>query len=827
MTPPLAGLRVLELGTGIAAPYAGRLLAMLGATVVKIEPESSDPARFHPVDGTPLAGVSPLYLALNAGKRNVRPEALPLEQALAWADAVIDSRVRRQLRGTALDPEALAGAHPHLTLASVTAWGFDAVDPGSIDDELLLQAVAGVTTLTGDPDAAPLRLAGWQSQYLAGAYTAAALIAAAAAPTDARPQHIEVAWVACAATGVEGSFTNFLFRGIDPLPAGAHPVQAFPGGAFRCADGHVVTGTVRQHDWDLQTVLYEMPELQDDPRFVTREGRGEHRDALWDQIQPWYDAHARAEIFSRAIELNLAIGMVMTAGDALSDPHLAERGFLATHDGPDGAFVAPARPLIAANVGPGATRVHDRGEDDAWFRSLAVGATHASPLSPASLALGTPQLHLSPTSPTAGMHRPRARHASPLPLEGMRVVELTTAWAGPFIGRFLGALGADVAKVESASNYDMWRGPALAAPEDGDDQPYNRVPNFNGLNRNKRDVALNLATPAGRELFLRLVAGAEVVITNLTVRALTNLRLTYADLAPVRPDLVMVFMPALGATGPYAGAVGYGTIIEGMGGFAARFGYPHEEARVSITYFPDAVAGIHGTVAALAGIAHQRRTGEGLSLDVSQQEALWLQLAEGIVHRSRSGREPERMGNAEPGCAPSGLYPTSDGRWLALVVRTDEEFSWLTSATTPELEPFVGLNAPARVRRREALDATLARWTGRQTLADALRLLEAAGVRAKAVNAYRQATHAPELEQVDGFEELDSAAVGHRRYLRVPLGLDGIPVRTRRPAPRFGEHTDEVLAEWLGLCPAEIESLRMDGVIADAPAGAVASRIAR
>jgi len=180
--PPLAGLRVIELGVGIAVPYAGRLLAMLGATVVKVEPEGGDPARSCAVDDAPLTGISPLYLHLNAGKHNVAPEHAPLDAALGWADMVLDSRVRAQIAGTALDPDSLRGARPILTLASVTAWGFEADEPGEIGDELLVQAVAGVTTLTGDPDAAPLRLAGWQTQYLAGAYTAAAVITAFLVP---------------------------------------------------------------------------------------------------------------------------------------------------------------------------------------------------------------------------------------------------------------------------------------------------------------------------------------------------------------------------------------------------------------------------------------------------------------------------------------------------------------------------------------------------------------------------------------------------------------------------------------------------------------------
>ena len=152
----LHGLRVLETGTGVAAPYAGRLLAMLGATVVKVEPNGGDPSREVPNDDAPLRGTSPLFLHLNAGKRNVPWDEAVLNRALDWADVVLESRVRDQLRGTLLDPARLAVRRRTPLLAAVTAWGFAAGDPGRIEDELLVQAASGFMTITGDPERASL-----------------------------------------------------------------------------------------------------------------------------------------------------------------------------------------------------------------------------------------------------------------------------------------------------------------------------------------------------------------------------------------------------------------------------------------------------------------------------------------------------------------------------------------------------------------------------------------------------------------------------------------------------------------------------------------------
>lgn len=775
---PLATLRVLELGTGVAAPYAGRLLAMLGATVRKLEPAGGDPARRCPIDDRPFSRTSPLFLYLNAGKQTAAISDDALAEELAWADVVIDSRVRAQLAGTTLDPDRLARTHPDLLLASVTAWGFEAAEPGDVRDELLTEAVAGVTTLTGDAGAAPLRLPGWQSQYFAGAYTAAFILASRCAEPGKRPRLVDVAWVSCLPTGVEGSFERYLYTGLVPPPGGAHPPLPFPSGALRCADGAVVPGTVRQHDWEMQTVLYGMPELLTDERFATREARAANYRALWQVVQPWYDRHARHEIFSRARDLGLAMGMVLTAGDALDDEHLAQRGFLGEHDGPDGRFIAPVRPFIIEDA-PGA-------------------------VANARAASRQDERSYDEVSDRRDVRRQDGDEAA-LPLRGVRVVELTTAWAAPFIGRLLGALGAEVIKVESARYPDLWRGPIAA------DGSHNRMPNFNAVNRNKQSVALDLAAPDGRAALLRLVSVADVVVSNFTARVLPNLRLEYADLCAARPDVVFLNMPALGASGPYRDAAGYGTIIEGMGGFAARFGYRNEDARVSQTFYADPVAGIHGTIAVLAGLTRRRQTGCGCAIDLSQQEALWLQLGEGIALRSLSGREPERMSNAEPGSSPSGCYPSADGRWLALVVGADEEFARLVRATDGALAAFAAASAAERVRQREAIDAAVSAWCSRLPLAELLSRLEAARLRAKPVNSYREASRAPELRRLDAFEEVDHAEVGRRTYLRVPVRLDGQPLSTRLPAPCLGRDTERVLAAWLGLEQREPESRRAQG----------------
>lgn len=736
---PLTGLRVLELAFGVAGPYAGRLLAMLGATVVKVEPEGGDPVRRQWIDDEAPPDPSPLWVHLSAGKRLVAASAVDLDAAVGWAHVVLDGRVRTEVIGGPLDPDRLvrtSGGRP--VVARITAWGFDADDPGAVADELLVQAASGLMSATGDPGREPLRFPGWQSQYLAGGFAAAGALAV----LGGGGHEVEVTWVGAALTAVEAGLASFLHAASAAPPPDGQPLTqraiqdgAFPSGAFACADGHVIPGTVRPIDWALQSGLYGMRDLVADERFQWNT-RWQHREALRDLVQPWYDARGKREIFDAALGAGWAAGMVLTAGDLAGDPHLAERRFLSTVTGAADAVVA-GRPWRAPGI-PEAQPValEEAGASDGWFASAVAEAD--------------------------GRPRPPA----PPPMPEVRVLELTWAWAGPFVGRFLGTLGADVVRIEAGSHPDGWRTrlkwkrAGVEVPEGVDPEAYtwDAAALFNTVNRNKRAASIDLSTDGGRAAFRRLLAAADVFVVNMTASVLADRGIEADVLAAVEQGLVAVTLPAVGATGPYRAMPGYGTLTEGMGGFSARFGYEDEGARVSTTYYPDDVAGLHATAAVLSGLAHRSATGEGSFIDLSQQEVTWLQVGEGIAHHAMTGREPGRMGNREPGVARSGVDAEGEG-WVAFVGdRRERVLTWETGFASGALE-----------------------------------------------------------ERGD-VERVRHPVTGERAYLAVPVRVDGSPLATRRPAPRFDEHTDEVLAQWAGLGAAEIAELRRAQAVGTTPA---------
>ena len=787
--PPLAGMRVLEVATGIAGPFAGRLLAGAGATVVKVEPPHGDPARRQPVDDAPLepGELSPLYVHLNAGKLNC-----PVDDVdPAWPQVVIASETLAGLADTAWNPQRLAArtasGGPAPKLVTVTAWGAQAHDPGVIADELLVQSASGFLGFNGDEGAEPLRLPGWQAQYTAGG-----LAAWAAHLILRRPEvHMDVSWLGALLTGVELCYCDALHCERPRPLVGPHPPTAYPSGAIRCADGYVCPGSIRRDDWEMQCLHLGVPEWIDDPELSHRHRRVRHIDKIREVIEPWYGARTKRELFQFALETPWAVGMVMTPLDALADEHLAARGFLGNIDTPTGPALGPIRPFAAQGVPVPNQQVSDRGADT--FPTQAP-STESAPAEPESIRALRGDLATA-NRPTSTLR----------PARQLRVIEMTIAWAGPYVGNLLTPLGIDVIKIEAQNPFDGFR---TQRPYDhgmapglehlvADNRFYEAGGHFNSVNKGKRDCVVTLATLEGREAFMELVRNCDALVANFSAHVLPQLGLDFETLAEVNPRIVLVRMPAFGIDGPYADAVGYGSIIEAMGGLGHRQGYEHEGARISNIYFPDPIAGIAAGFALLSGLHHAERTGKGIEIDVSQQEGTWQHSGEALVLASTAGRDIGRMGNREPGAAWSGFIEATDG-WLAAIADTSD------GSPTPKFDAAnvirglldeIEANSGAPTRTREGLQA----------------ILHAAGARTEPCrDPWTAPGHSP---LVDHIEFVEHPVTGQRRHIASPFTLDGKRPTPTGPAPLFDQHTDEVMAEVAGLSTDQIANLRAEGHI--------------
>jgi crotonobetainyl-CoA:carnitine CoA-transferase CaiB-like acyl-CoA transferase len=352
-------------------------------------------------------------------------------------------------------------------------------------------------------------------------------------------------------------------------------------------------------------------------------------------------------------------------------------------------------------------------------------------------------------------------------------------------------------------------------------QPWNHQPLINKLNRNRRSVALNLKTPEGRDIFLRLSDRADVLVENFSARVLPSLGLSHEVLAERNPRLVHVAMPGFGLSGPYRAYVAYGPSIEPMTGLGALMGYSDEEPRVPSTAVLDAMSGTTASVAAIDALLTRQRTGAGALVELSQHEAGILFNGEPMVRRQLEDREPHRLGNALATCAPSGVYRCAgEDEWIAIAVHTEQQWrSLATLAALGWLEDDRFADMAARTAHRELLDVAVEGFTRPWDKLQLMAALAQLGVPAGAVLSAPEWLADPHLQARDYYSNLADADRAPRQSDGLPLRIDGNrDYGSWRRAPMLGEHNREILDE-LGFTPSEISALEASGVIGNRPTG--------
>lgn len=409
-----------------------------------------------------------------------------------------------------------------------------------------------------------------------------------------------------------------------------------------------------------------------------------------------------------------------------------------------------------------------------------------------------------------------------LPLAGVRIVELTNVVAGPIAGHVLTDLGAESIKVEQPRARVARPSAAAALREGAPDRPYNRVVQFNELHRGKRHIALDLAQPAARALFLELVAISDVVLENYAPRVLGNLGIDYATLREAKPDIVLVSMPAFGKTGPYATRGAYGPGIDAMSGLSHLTGYPDRGPGKPANFYCDQNAGLTAALATIAALRHRGLTGEGQYIELSMLEGELQLLAPALMDAAFNGREQTRLGNRHAWIAPHGVYRCrGDDAWVAIACEEDAQWRALCDAIErPDLaadERFA--TQPDRHANPDALDEAIEAWTSRRTHHEAQRLLQAAGVAAGALLDAAEVRADAQLRHREVLVFADHPEVGPSPHTRTAWrsrrGHDGVT----GPAPLYGEATEYVLGELLSIDAGRRDALIAEGAVARSPQG--------
>jgi len=413
-----------------------------------------------------------------------------------------------------------------------------------------------------------------------------------------------------------------------------------------------------------------------------------------------------------------------------------------------------------------------------------------------------------------------------LPLSGVRVLDLTIVWAGPFATQILADMGAEVIRIESLQRPDVntrgqvrvpkasvEQGPWGANYPDRDpgERPWERSSSINLNSRNKLSMTVDWTRPRGMEIFRRLLQRSDVLVDNNAAGTLEKLGITYEALSPLNPRLIWVSMPAYGMSGPYKYHKGYGANVEAIVGHTGLRGYTDSDPTTTYpVYHADAAAASAATFATLAALWHRRRSGRGQHIDLSQAETVVHHLSQAVMDYSLNGRSQSTPGNRHSWMAPHDLLPCAgDDRWLAIAIDGDAEWVRLCAAIgRPELpgDPRFATVLQRR-RHQDELAGELSTWSRQRSPVEAMRILQAAGVRAGALHTTREVLDDEHLRARGFFETVEVPGVGRYPWPGPQAKLTETPLHIRRPAPRLGEDNEYVYREVLEVTEAEYDEL--------------------
>ncbi len=796
---PLNGYTVIDLSVGIAGAYCTKLLADGGADVVKVEPPEGDPLRGWSASGAEIkpGDDGALFSFLACSKHSVvvdpeRPDDVDLlRNLLSSADAVVWSRGSALAALDEFTPAALAEANPRLTVTSITPFGLEGPWADKPATEFTTQAWSGgvIGLGRGAQDRAPLFVAGQIGEWLAGAFAAAGTMAVPAGLVDVSMLETQILCL----TYYSVSFNDALGR-----PFRDRRRLTIPGVAT-AADGLVALGCGTAQQWfDLCAMVGHDEWIDEESELSITERANIHAE----QIYEWVRENRIEDILDLSSAFRIPNAPVGNGANVTSFDQFAERGTFVKN--PRDGFTQPGPPYRTSPSLSCAPQPAPRlGEHtDHYRRNGHLGVKTARITAQTDVSAGVKPL-----------------------FEGVRVLDMTSFWAGPSCTHVLAQLGAEVIHVESTARPDGTR--LIAGVPVTEDQWWERSPIFSGLNTNKLSVTLDIRTRRGVELLRELVKTCDVIVENYTPRVLDQIGLDFDTVRELRPDAIMMRMPGFGLDGPWRDKPAFAYVIEDASGITWLTGHPDQNP-VEPYAVGDPNAGVHGLNALMLALAHRRRTGEGVRIEAAMVDAALNIAAEQVIEYSAYGNLLQREGNRGPTAAPQNLYRTSEpdefGRpddWVAIAVATDEQWTSLVGAlgnpswaTDDELVTFGG-----RRRHHDAIDERLSAWCATRTGDEIVQTLWDAGVPVAKVMQPHRVGDLPQLMYRGFYERVDHPINPTARHSTLPMRISSGPQRFHRtPAPLLGQHNREVLSG-LGLGDDEIAELEVQGIIGTAPAG--------
>jgi len=804
---PLVDLRVVDMADE-KAELCGRLMADLGADVVRVEPPGGATSRRLPplVDGESLS-----FEVRNANKRGAVVDVATGEGRdallglLATADIWIETSRPGALARHGLDPAETAARFPHLVVVSVTDFGQTGPYRDFVATDAVMEAMAWMLFRAGVPELPPVLPPGAIAYDTVGVSAAfAALTAFVERCNTGRGQHVDMSVLEAVAQTTDWGLTSYSV--ISKL--GTYGEVRDGGGKvypiLPCRDGYVRPAMVTLAEWrKLRAWMGESgirPEIVQQDHWDDQRTRLELFDEL---LRPafveFFGDKTMLQLATTGQDRGIPITPMLTPSDVLRAEQFAVLGSFvddATASGTEGRFASGFLVADGERIGrrrPAPALASDGAPRPAW---------------------DAPAISVAP----------RPGHVPGRPYRGLRVLVVGGAGAVPEMGRLLAEYGADVIRVESPTRVDIFR--QLGGPT-GMGSP------FASSNRSTRSIGVEFTTPAGAAIVKELVAGADVVLENLPPGTLERHGLGSDELRRLKPSLLVISSQTMGRRGPWSHWRGYGSNTQLPGGMSWLWSFPDAAEPVPQNVaFPDHLVGRLGAFVTAADlIGRRRRVGGAGHVEIVQAEMALNLLADLLLQESIAPHSVRPQGNRSPRGAPWGVYRCGgDQRWCVITCRDDAEWRSLVEAMgTPAWAQDARFDTVAgRQAAHDLLDEGITAWTEQRSDREVMARLQAVGVPAGMMMYMSAQPEDPHLRARGYVLEVDQPGLGTILLEGPAFHASGLPEPITFPAPLLGQHTREICTGLLGYGRDRIDGLLEQGVLVEpaaTPGGSAAGPV--
>ena len=798
---PFSNLKVLDFSADFAGSYCSKLLADFGASVKKIiyEGRGDRSASYGPfIDDFRDSKSSAMFHYMNYNKEVIPvPEGTQLnEKLLLSADLLIEDFSSKDFNFCGLDLEKIRKLNPDILICSLTPFGRETEWVDKPWSDLTIQALTGMCSVNGEQGKAPLKEPGTESEFITGAN---AFVASVAALINRDVTGVSQGVNVSILKSVLHSYSPYLLAALHTRNPREQQSQGLHFGLIPCKDGYVSLSVRHEPTWEHMWLFFGDPEFSENPKFDTAAKRRINEEELSEILLPILAQYSRKDLLHGLSPLRILVGIANSVSDLLEDEHLKARNAFINYESDGKSWQMPGPPF-QMSLTPWKFESSATSEDfQIWEEPLKLTNKTSKSLS--------------------ALNKPKG------PLSGMRGIVLTQAWAGAYSTQLLSDLGMEIIQVESVTRIDPWRGgvpPRLAGlypNSNPGDNPWDRNALYNGVNRGKKAITLDLSHSEAKEVFMELVSISDVVVENFSGRVISNLGLDYESLRSVNPSVVMVRMPTYGTSGPYSNYPGNGGTTEPVSGMSFLMGYHDGPPVNSGIMHTDAYSGVLACGATITALRERLISGVGQEVDISQQEVSMTLLAEYIMEGSLSGESPGRQGNINRDYAPQGCYLSKDSYWIAISVKTDRQWKsfcdslMLDSLVTDEdysTKEFRKMNA---VR----LDREISKKMGNCIASEVVGKLQAESVPCEVISTLLEAAENDDFYQMGLFEKIFHSESGNFYYPVPPWDFENNPRNAQEPAPTLGEHSEEIFSNLNGWSENEITRFKNLGLTGTDP----------